>query len=44
MTVTINAADSTIPLKDGYFGVQAPKAFLTSASREFTLHWVDFYR
>jgi hypothetical protein len=44
MTVTINAADPTIPLKDGYFGVQAPKAFLTSASREFFLRWVDFYR
>jgi len=44
MTVTINATDPSIPLKDGYFEVWAPKDFLTSASREFTLHWVDFYR
>ena len=44
MPVKINATDPSIPLKDGYFEVQAPKDFLTSASREFTLHWVDFYR
>jgi len=44
MPVTINATDPSIPLKDGYFAVQAPKAFLTSASREFSLRWVDFYR
>ena len=44
MPVKIHATDPSIPLKDGYFEVQAPKDFLTSASREFTLHWVDFYR
>jgi hypothetical protein len=44
MTVTANATDPSIPLKDGYFEVRAPEAFLTSASREFALRWVDFYR
>ena len=44
MPVKISATDPSIPLKDGYFEVQAPKDFITSASREFTLHWVDFYR
>jgi hypothetical protein len=44
LPVRINAADPAIPLKDGYFEVQAPQDFLTSASREFTLRWVDFYR
>ena len=44
MPVKIGAADTSIPLQDGYFETQAPKDFLTSASREFTLHWVDFYR
>jgi len=36
--------DPSIPLKDGYCEVLAPAAFLASASREFTLRWVDFYR
>jgi hypothetical protein len=44
MPVKIGAADTSIPLQDGYFETQAPKDFLTSESREFTLHWVDFYR
>ena len=44
MPVKIGAADTSIPLQDGYFQVQAPKAFIEAASREFTLHWVDFYR
>ena len=44
MPVKINATDRSIPLQDGSFEVQAPKDFLTTASREFTLHWVDFYR
>ncbi len=44
MTVTINPSDLSIPLKDGYFEVQVPEDFLTSASREFTMNWVDFYR
>ena len=44
MPVKIGAADTAIPLKDSHFEVQAPKDFLTTASREFTLHWVDFYR
>jgi hypothetical protein len=44
MPVKINAADTSIPLKDGHFEVQVPKDFLATASREFTLRWVDFYR
>ena len=44
MPVKIGAADTSIPLKDGHFEVQAPRDFLATASREFTLHWVDFYR
>jgi hypothetical protein len=44
MPVKIGAADTSIPLQDGYFQVQAPTAFIEAASREFTLHWVDFYR
>ena len=44
MPVKIGAADTSIPLQDGYFQVQAPRAFIEDASREFTLHWVDFYR
>lgn len=44
MPVKIGAADTSIPLQDGYFQVQAPRAFIEAASREFTLHWVDFYR
>jgi hypothetical protein len=42
--VKIVAADTTIPLKDGYFEAQAPKDFFEAASRELTLRWVDFYR
>jgi len=44
MPVKLSAADTSIPLKDGYFQVQAPKDFIGAASREFTMHWVDFYR
>jgi hypothetical protein len=44
MPVKISAADTSIPLQDGYFQVQAPRAFIEAGSREFTLHWVDFYR
>ena len=44
MPVKIGAADTSIPLQDGYFQVQAPRAFIEAASREFTLRWVDFYR
>ncbi len=44
MAVKIVAADTAIPLKDGYFEAQAPKDFFATASREFALRWVDFYR
>lgn len=44
MAVNIVAADTSIPLQDGYFEVQAPKDCLNSAARAFTVSWVDFYR
>jgi hypothetical protein len=44
MPLKINAADPAIPLKDGYFEVQAPPAFIDAGGREFALRWVDFYR
>ena len=44
MPVKISTTDTSIPLKDGFFEVQAPKDFLATVSREFTLQWVDFYR
>ncbi len=44
MPVKIVAPDTAIPLKDGYFEAQAPRDFLATASREFTVRWIDFYR
>jgi hypothetical protein len=44
MPVKIIATDTTIPLKDGYFEAQASQNFFEAETREFTLHWVDFYR
>lgn len=37
-------ATPTIPLVDGHFDVSAPRAFLESGARDFTLSWIDFYR
>ncbi|TWU49338.1 hypothetical protein [Rubripirellula reticaptiva] len=34
----------TIPLKDGYFEMQLPKALLEDNPKSFTLNWIDFYR
>jgi hypothetical protein len=44
MPVKIGAADTSIPLKVGYFEVKAPRNFIEAAGRDFTVHWVDFYR
>ena len=33
-----------IPLKDGYFEMQFPKAFLEDNPKSITVHWIDFYR
>ena len=34
----------TIPLKDGYFEMQLPKAFFKDNPKSVTLNWIDFYR
>lgn len=33
-----------IPLKDGYFEMQLPRAFFEGQPRAITLNWIDFYR
>jgi hypothetical protein len=33
-----------IPLKDGYFEMQLPKAFFEGNPKSFTVNWIDFYR
>lgn len=34
----------TIPLKDGYFEIQLPKALFENHPNSITLNWIDFYR
>lgn len=34
----------TIPLKDGYFEMQLPKALFEDHPNSITLNWIDFYR
>ena len=34
----------TIPLKDGYFEMQLPKALFEDNPKSITLNWIDFYR
>ena len=34
----------TIPLKDGYFEIQLPKAFFEDNPKSITVNWIDFYR
>lgn len=34
----------TIPLKDGYFEMQLPKAFFEGNPKTITMNWIDFYR
>lgn len=34
----------TLPLKDGYFEIQLPKALFADNPRSLTLNWIDFYR
>ncbi len=34
----------TIPLKDGYFETQLPKALFQDNPTSITLNWIDFYR
>lgn len=35
---------TTIPLKDGYFEIQLPKALLEVNPKSVTVNWIDFYR
>ena len=35
---------TTIPLTDGYFEVQLPKALLEDNPKSITISWIDFYR
>ena len=34
----------TIPLNDGYFELQLPKALLEDNPKSITVNWIDFYR
>ena len=33
-----------IPLKDGYFELQLPKAFFKDNPKSITVNWIDFYQ
>ncbi len=44
MPTEIIAQNKTIPLQDGYFQVELPRAFLKGNAREFSIEWIDFYR
>lgn len=35
---------TTIPLDDGYFEIQLPKALLEDNPKLITINWIDFYR
>ena len=35
---------NTIPLKDGYFEIQLPKALFEDNPKSITVDWIDFYR
>ncbi len=34
----------TMPLNDGYFEMQLPKALFEDSPKSITLNWIDFYR
>ncbi len=34
----------TIPLDDGYFEMQLPKALFEDNPKSITINWIDFYR
>jgi hypothetical protein len=33
-----------LPLKDGYFEINLPRAFFEGSPKEITMGWIDFYR
>lgn len=44
MPTEIVSQATTIPLQDGYFQIELPRAFYASDVREFSIEWIDFYR
>jgi hypothetical protein len=42
--VPAGASPATIPLRDGYIEVAAPKDFLARGQAKFAIQWIDFYR
>lgn len=36
--------ETTIPLENGYFEIEAPVDFTTGPDNNFTISWIDFYR
>lgn len=44
LPLEIISQNKTIPLQDGYFQVELPRAFYASRAREFSIEWIDFYR
>ncbi len=48
MEISMNGDDGkplkTIPLKNGYFQIQLPRAFFEDNPKSITINWIDFYR
>lgn len=44
MPTEIVSVSETVPLADGYFRVELPRAFYASDAREFLIEWIDFFR
>ena len=44
MFASDKARSNKIPLKDGYFEMQLPSAFLESNPKSIEVRWIDFYR
>jgi hypothetical protein len=44
MPVMIVPAGQSIPLAEGHFVLEAPRALVESDVREFRIEWIDFYR
>ncbi len=38
------APNKTIPLTDGYFQIELPRAYYDANARDFSIAWIDFYR
>lgn len=42
--IETESGEASIPLKDGYFEIEAPADFLAGGYESFTIRWIDFYR